>query len=61
MNNTNYSKMILVSHPTNLLNNSILRANQEYAVEFLSKPEVRYADSPSNCQELPRTLKKCIY
>ena len=34
MKNAEHSQMIFVSHSTNLLNNSILRPDQEYAVEF---------------------------
>lgn len=34
MKNSNDSQMLFVSHSTNLLSNSILRPDQEYAVEF---------------------------
>ena len=34
MKNAEHSQMIFVSHSTNLLNNSILRPDQEYAVEY---------------------------
>lgn len=34
MENANHAQMIFVSHSTNLLSNSILRPDQEYAVEF---------------------------
>lgn len=33
-NESKYSQMIFVSHSTNLLSNSLLRPDQEYAVEF---------------------------
>lgn len=34
MEKANYAQMLFVSHSTNLLSNSILRPDQEYAVEF---------------------------
>lgn len=36
MEKSNYSQLLFVSHSTNLLSNSVLRPDQEYAVEFQS-------------------------
>lgn len=36
MKNSRHSQMIFVSHSTNILSNSILRPDQEYAVEFVA-------------------------